>query len=175
MPLWDIACIRAWGAYLHLPIESLMFRLVTIQTNFHEKLPLRGAHNDVRRHVGSVVMLWCLKTEQRNFPILGRWRGKRRLDLLSGCKRMLTLYKVEATISNLIGMIDSAIVGFDPGWRLGDGISSLDQWKEQRYYKRWLPSLEIFPYPVEWSSRSHHNKRPRRRHSNDGGSKPQRT
>ncbi len=129
----------------------------------------------MRRHVGSVVILWCLKIEQRNFRVLGRRRGKRRLDLLSGCKRMLTLYNIEATISNLIGLIDSAIVRFDHGWRLGDGISSLDQWKEQSYDKRWLPSLEIFPYPVEWSSRTHHNKRPRRRPMNDGGSKPQGT
>ena len=42
---------------------------------------------------------------------------------------MLTLYKIKATISTVIGLIDSAILGFDHGWRLGDGISSLDQWK----------------------------------------------
>ena len=73
---------------------------------------------------------------------------------------MLTLYKSEATISNLIGLMDSAIVGFDHRRRLDDGISSLDQWKEQRYDKRMPQSLEIFPYPVEWSSRNHHTEKP---------------
>ena len=61
---------------------------------------------------------------------------------------MLTLYRIEATISKVIGLIDSAFLGFDHRWRLGDGISSLDQWKQQRYDKRWLPTLEILPYPV---------------------------
>lgn len=64
-----------------------------------------------------------LETEQRTFPVLGRRRGKRLLDLLPSCKRMPTIYKIEATFE------------FDRGWRLGDGISSLDQWKEERYCK----------------------------------------
>ena len=128
----------------------------------------------MRRHVGSVFMLWCLKTEQRNFPVLGRRRGKRRLEFPSGCTRMPTLYKSEATISKVIGLIDSAILGVDHGWKLDDGISSLDQRKEQRYDKRWLSVLDILAHPVQWSSRSHPMKRSMRRPVNDRACKPQR-
>ena len=74
-------------------------------------------------------MFWYLKTKQRTFPVLGKRRGRRWFDLLPGCKRMLTLYKINTTISKVIGLTDSAILGFDHGWRLGDGISSLDQWE----------------------------------------------